>query len=309
MATQAVNVHSTNQMTDNLSRMDILQWINGSLQSGYGKIEELCSGVAYIHLMDMLFPGTVQFKKVKLNTKLEHEYINNFKYLQSLFKKHGVDKEAPIEKLVKGKYQDNFEFVQWFKRFFDANYDGHPYDALAARGGEPLGSGGAKGNLPMPTSAGSVTMKAKPVAGGDVRRDSVGTTKVATTAPVQEPVTNQAPRAAPVAARSGLHPTNNATGTAKSSNSSLNNTTANRDQEVAHLRAELEQLTVQSEDDKATIDGLIKERDFYFGKLRNIEVLCQSFGDDDRMKKVLEILYATEEGFAPPEDGGEAEEF
>ena len=37
-----------------------------------------------------------------------------------------------MDKLVKGRFQDNFEFLQWFKKFFDANYDGHPYDPLAA---------------------------------------------------------------------------------------------------------------------------------------------------------------------------------
>ena len=37
-----------------------------------------------------------------------------------------------MDKLVKGRFQDNFEFLQWFKKFFDANYDGHPYDSLAA---------------------------------------------------------------------------------------------------------------------------------------------------------------------------------
>jgi len=46
----------------------------------------------------------------------------------------------PIEKLAKGRFQDNFEFVQWFKKFFDANYDMHEYDAVASRFGEPLGS-------------------------------------------------------------------------------------------------------------------------------------------------------------------------
>lgn len=49
----------------------------------------------------------------------------------------------PIEKLVKGRFQDNFEFVQWFKRFFDANYQGNSYDAKAARGGEELQLGPA----------------------------------------------------------------------------------------------------------------------------------------------------------------------
>ena len=44
-----------------------------------------------------------------------------------------------MERLVKGRFQDNFEFVQWFKKFFDANYDGQHYDALAVRGNETLG--------------------------------------------------------------------------------------------------------------------------------------------------------------------------
>ena len=41
-----------------------------------------------------------------------------------------------MDKLVKGKFQDNFEFVQWFKKFFDANYDGKDYDPVAARQGQ-----------------------------------------------------------------------------------------------------------------------------------------------------------------------------
>ena len=42
----------------------------------------------------------------------------------------------PVDKLVKGRFQDNFEFLQWFKKFFDANYSGQEYDALAARHGQ-----------------------------------------------------------------------------------------------------------------------------------------------------------------------------
>ncbi|TPP61830.1 Microtubule-associated protein RP/EB family member [Fasciola gigantica] len=166
-AVQAVNVHSTSQMTDNLSRKEFLTWINECLVANYGRIEDLCTGAAYCQLTDMLFPGTLVFRKVKFNTNLEHEYINNFKVLQALFKKHGVDKEVPIEKLVKGKFQDNFEFVQWFKRFFDANYDGHPYDALAARGGEViLGSGKAPKVNPAPRA--SIPSKIKPTSNKQV---------------------------------------------------------------------------------------------------------------------------------------------
>ena len=63
-------------------RHDMLGWVNDCLTTKYSKIEELCTGAAYCQFMDMLFPGSVQLKKVKFNTKLEHEYINNFKVLQ-----------------------------------------------------------------------------------------------------------------------------------------------------------------------------------------------------------------------------------
>lgn len=37
--------------------------------------------------------------------------------------------------------------MQWFKKFFDANYDGREYDALAAREGVPMGFGAGSGNV------------------------------------------------------------------------------------------------------------------------------------------------------------------
>jgi hypothetical protein len=70
-------------------------------------------------------------------------YINVFK-LKLIFFIFSL-KIIPVEKLVKGRFQDNFEFVQWFKKFYDANYDGKEYDALAARDGVPLVASEGKG--------------------------------------------------------------------------------------------------------------------------------------------------------------------
>merc|ERR1712241_601123 len=108
----------------------------------------------------MLFPNCVQLKKVKFKTKLEHEFIQNFKVLQAAFKRMQVDKIVPVDKLIKGRFQDNFEFLQWFKKFFDANYQGQEYDPLAARNGVEVGGTGGSRMAPA-TSNGHNKMSAK----------------------------------------------------------------------------------------------------------------------------------------------------
>ncbi|KAL0185979.1 hypothetical protein M9458_017649, partial [Cirrhinus mrigala] len=47
---------------------------------------------------------------------------------------------------------------------------------------------------------------------------------------------------------------------------------------------------------KATIADMEKERDFYFGKLRNIELICQEKeGEGDpTLQRIVDILYATD---------------
>ena len=49
---------------------------------------------------------------------------------------------------------------------------------------------------------------------------------------------------------------------------------------------------------------LEKERDFYFSKLREVEIMCQEneANGGDVIRKVLDILYQTEDGFAVPEE-------
>jgi len=261
----AVNVFSTSSTADNLSRHDLLMWINSSLSARFAKVEELCSGAAYCQFMDMLFPGSIQLKKVKFCTNLEHEYINNYKILQASFKRMSVDKIVPVDKLIKGKFQDNFEFLQWFKKFFDANYDGKEYDAEEMRGGDILGSG---------TSS-----------GGGSRASAMPRRAAATV----KPTVRIAP-SRPASARPGA-PAKAPTPGGGGRNSAASN-------------QQVEDLTNQLMEMKLTVQGLEKERDFYFGKLRDIEVLCQEEEDGSPapVQKMLDILYATEEGFAAPDD-------
>ncbi|XP_046663076.1 LOW QUALITY PROTEIN: microtubule-associated protein RP/EB family member 1-like [Homalodisca vitripennis] len=250
----AVNVYSTNVTTENLSRHDMLAWVNDCLHSQFAKIEELCTGAAYCQFMDMLFPGSVPLKRVKFRTNLEHEYIQNFKILQAAFKKMSVDKVIPVDKLIKGRFQDNFEFLQWFKKLFDANYDGREYDAYEARGGIPLGSGYQDNpgfQAPPPPR---VPVKA-PTASRIIQKQQV-----------------------PKAQQNRVAPT-------------VRQTQAMRGGDAGKI----EELTAKMMEMNVTVEGLEKERDFYFGKLRAIEVLCQEQeGENTVLTKILDILYATE---------------
>lgn len=53
---------------------------------------------------------------------------------------------------------------------------------------------------------------------------------------------------------------------------------------------------LQLETLKSAIQDMEKERDFYFGKLRNIELICQEKeGEEDpTLNRIIEILYATD---------------
>uniref|UniRef100_H0WUZ4 Microtubule-associated protein RP/EB family member 3 n=1 Tax=Otolemur garnettii TaxID=30611 RepID=H0WUZ4_OTOGA len=264
----AVNVYSTSVTSENLSRHDMLAWVNDSLHLNYTKIEQLCSGAAYCQFMDMLFPGCVHLRKVKFQAKLEHEYIHNFKVLQAAFKKMGVDKIIPVEKLVKGKFQDNFEFIQWFKKFFDANYDGKDYNPLLARQGQDV--------APPPNPGDQIFNKSKKLIGTAGQRPGASTTAPSCPGPLDAQGSSSQETQNPPSARNGGHETD----------------------------AQILELNQQLLDLKLTVDGLEKERDFYFSKLRDIELICQEHESENSpvISGIIGILYATEEGFAPPED-------
>ncbi|XP_058466385.1 microtubule-associated protein RP/EB family member 1 isoform X3 [Malaya genurostris] len=280
----AVNVYSTNVTTDNLSRHDMLSWVNDCLRSQFTKIEELCTGAAYCQYMDMLFPGSVPMKRVKFRTNLEHEYIQNFKILQAAFKKMNVDKIIPIDKLIKGRFQDNFEFLQWFKKFFDANYDGREYDASLARDNLPMGMGTAGAPKGNGIAAAALPRKAPLVS--STSRDKIKPMSKVTPSRPAAPMGNLERRQI-----GGVG------GPANASKSSSQNSVTNQ---------QVDELTNQVQDMRLHLEGLEKERDFYFSKLRDIEILCQEDEQNETqnqlIQRILNILYATEDGFAPPDD-------
>ena len=98
-----------------VGRRAILDWLNHTFQMNLAKIEETASGAVACQLLDAIYPGDVSMQKVRWDGKAPHEYIDNYKVIQAVFEKKGVDKYIDIEKLMRAKYQDNLENMQWFK--------------------------------------------------------------------------------------------------------------------------------------------------------------------------------------------------
>jgi RP/EB family microtubule-associated protein len=171
--------------------------------------------------------------------------------------------------------------VQWFKKFFDVNYDGKEYDALAAREGVPL--------VPSEGKA--------PAAGIAKRPAAVPAKPAATSVAVKSSIAKSTTGPKPVSTASSKSSLNGASHVASNGHSKESTVNVELQQENLRLVNEVNEM-------KVTLDGLEKERDFYFGKLRDIEVLCQESENQSLsvVGKILEILYATADGFTQPED-------
>ncbi|KAI9682956.1 MAG: hypothetical protein M1829_006392 [Trizodia sp. TS-e1964] len=233
------------------SRHELLSWLNSLLQLNITKIEQCGTGAAICQVFDSIYQD-IPMSRVKFNVNSEYAYLQNFKILQNAFTRHQIDRPVPVESLIKCKMQDNLEFLQWTKRYWDQYFPGGDYDAVARRK--------SSGSAPAPISA--------PVA-----RTSAG--------------------AGAGAARRGVTPTAATGARTRTPVTGANNTALS--QENATL--------------KETVTGLERERDFYFSKLRDIELLLGQAveadpeiekDEDGLVKHIQAILYSTEEGFEIP---------
>ena len=117
-----------------VSRKDIVAWVNGFLGLGYTRVEDTASAAAHCQLLDALYPGQVPLHQVNFDAKFEHEFMQNFKILQRVLLEQGVQKHVEVQKLVKARYLDNFEFLRWMKAFFERQWDyTQAYDARGRR--------------------------------------------------------------------------------------------------------------------------------------------------------------------------------
>ena len=79
----------------------------------------LASGAIACQLLDMIYPGQVPMSKINWGAKQSFEFVANYKVLQTCFTKLHIDKFIDVDRLISGKYMDNLEFMQWFKRYYE----------------------------------------------------------------------------------------------------------------------------------------------------------------------------------------------
>ncbi|ETW02090.1 hypothetical protein, variant [Aphanomyces invadans] len=124
-----------------VGRKEILDWVNATCGLGLTKVEQTCTGAVACQILDAIYPGKVPMSKVDWSANKDYEYIQNYKILQKAFATLKIDRFIEVDKLIRGKYQDNLEFMQWYKRFYELNAGGSSdYDPIATR---EKGKGGA----------------------------------------------------------------------------------------------------------------------------------------------------------------------
>ncbi len=55
------------------------------------------TGAIYCQLLDSLYPGRISLNKVNWKAKLEYEFIQNYKLLQSSFDKLAIHKKIDVK--------------------------------------------------------------------------------------------------------------------------------------------------------------------------------------------------------------------
>lgn len=192
--------------------------------------------------------------------------------------------------------------MQWLKAFYEMQ--GAPSEGYDAVGQRTKGKGGAqysasqgKGGavaVPRPTSA-PVT-KPRPVVAAASKAEkpvvAMKENKPNAPAPPSRPVAAKASNAKAAVQESPKKKVSAGAGSAVNAASQ-----AAMDQ----LKDSNEQLNKAMTEMRLEMDGLEKERDFYFEKLRQVEIIMQELEDagkgNDLTASVFKILYATADGF------------
>lgn len=91
-------------------------------------------GAIYCQILDAIRPGCVSMRRVRWDVRFDYEYLSNYKLLQRGFVSADISREIPVDRLTKGRYQDNLEMCQFLMALYtQSEAFSRSYDPLSRR--------------------------------------------------------------------------------------------------------------------------------------------------------------------------------
>lgn len=243
--------------------------------------------------MDAAFPGQIPLSKVNFNARFDYEFSSNFKILQTHFVKIKCDKVVPTDRLIKAKYQDNLEFMQWMKRFFEMQFSGEPYDAKARRKECKVEYASDKKSSSK-AAAPSITSTSTSTANSSTAAASTSTSTAATSDARRSSMMPGTGTSVKLVRQSIMpaRTTNTSRPGTSTGASGVAKPTGAKDAKVEELTKACSELNIELAKSEAT-------KEFYYDKLRQIEkLLGEVVAEDETVEslkdKVQTILFSAE---------------
>ncbi|ODQ47082.1 hypothetical protein PICMEDRAFT_21440, partial [Pichia membranifaciens NRRL Y-2026] len=250
-----------------VSKSALLEWINAYFDINYTKIEQCGNGAVYCMIFNALYPNIINVSRIHRSPSSEFETLTNYKLLQHGFNKVRISRDVNVEKLMRCRLQDNLEFLQWLGKLWCEHNKDFTFSGSTSR----------------PASR---------------RTSSIGVDRNPTSKPL------------------GSRKSSNATPQQRNDfrvNAATDNNGSNHISEDKRLLTEVSQLKQKLQTANEALEEVSNlkeclqiERNFYFGKLREIEVICQNISQTDNAEQIStlaliedlkDIMYSTEEGF------------
>lgn len=102
-----------------MPRKELVEWLQRDFDCCVERVETCGNGAIYLQILDKVFPGKVQMKRVIWPAQTDYEKIQNYKLLQDAFLACGLQKTFNIDLLSKQRCQENLAFLQWMKAVYD----------------------------------------------------------------------------------------------------------------------------------------------------------------------------------------------
>jgi len=115
-------------------RGELLAWANTFAGADYARVEHCADGVVYAHVADAAHEGRFPLQRLNFAARNEEECARNLLVVQQEFKKLRINHLVPVDRLSRGRFQDNNDFMQWCYAYLASSGDvAVGYDAVRRR--------------------------------------------------------------------------------------------------------------------------------------------------------------------------------